>query len=66
MYMGKFECAAGMGAAEQVSRANGTRSGMLKTAVHGKDVDVMTACPDKAVMGSCPNDKCLYHLGSCF
>lgn len=66
MDMGKFDCVAVMGATGQESQANGTRNEMLKTPTQGKNVDIVATCPDKAVTGSCLNEKCLYQLGSCF
>jgi hypothetical protein len=66
MEMGKFDCVPVMGATEQEPRINGTRSGMLKKVTHGKDVDIVAVCPNKAVTGSCLDERCLYQLGACF
>jgi hypothetical protein len=66
MGMRKFDRVTVMGATEQESRINGTRSDMLKKVTPGKDVNIVAACPNKAVTGSCPNEKCLYELGACF
>jgi hypothetical protein len=65
MDMGRFDCVAVMGAAGSEARENGTRIGMLNSVVKG-DVGIVAECPNKAVTGGCPNEKCLYQLGACF
>jgi hypothetical protein len=62
----KFDCVALVATAEQESRDNKTRHGLLKTGTKGKDFNMVAACSSKEVTGSCTNAECLYQFGTCF
>jgi hypothetical protein len=38
----------------------------LGYAMGGQEVEVNVECEGEEVTGSCLNEKCLYHVGSCF
>ena len=41
------------------------REGKLDGATGGQTFEVDVECEGEEVTGSCPNEKCLYELGSC-
>jgi hypothetical protein len=51
---------------EKEAGANGTRIGLLRTAVKEGEWDVRAECESKEVTGSCPNKEWLYQFGTCF
>jgi hypothetical protein len=61
--LGIFDCGAG---ANSLGHVNEARNEMLKRAMNVKDVSAETKCPQKKIVGSYPNNECLYRLGICF
>jgi hypothetical protein len=42
------------------------RQSKLRDVMGGHEFEVEVECEGEEVTGSCPNDECLYQLGSCF
>ncbi|KAJ4374728.1 Structural maintenance of chromosomes protein 3 [Neocucurbitaria cava] len=65
---GKFDCVGIIDAVDKNARERrvGKLERVVGAALGGEQLKTRVVCESREVMGSCPNEQCLYQLGSCF